>query len=173
MSKQLILIDTDLSADSFKSVCPMGIGPAEDLQSIENYVVALEGGVQSADVSAKVGAVGASCVLTTGAASTAGQIFTLMNVSFTAKASGAVPASGEFNVGASSAQLDSILLAIDAVLGAQLDIVRDSASIAHVTLKVPGALGNGLQASAGNVANLTVGGFAGGSDGTAYTISSK
>jgi hypothetical protein len=39
-----------------------------------------------------------------------------------------------------------------------------------ITAVVPGLAGNGLELSAGTLANVTLGAMANGSDGTAYTI---
>lgn len=174
MSKQLILIDTDLSTDGFKSVCPMEAGPVEGLQSLENYVVALEGGNQMADVTAKVGAVGASATFTVSSTGSAnGQEGTLLNQTLSAVTSGADPAAGEFNINATPAtQAASMVLAIQAILGDQLTVSRNGA-VVTVTSKIPGALSNGLQIAAGDLANVAVAQFSGGSDGTEYTLSSK
>lgn len=174
MSKQLILIDTSLSVDGFKSVCPMEAGPIEALQSLENYVVALEGGNQSADVTAKVGAVSAFATFTVSSTgSTNGQAGSLLNVALSAVTSNADPAAGEFNINATpTTQAASMQAAIEAVLSDKLIVSRNNAVITLIA-KIPGVMSNGLQISAGNLANVVVAQFSGGSDGTEYTLNSK
>lgn len=175
MSKQLILIDTDLSKAQFQSVCPMEAGPIEGLQSLENYVVALEGGIQSADVSAKVGAIQATASITSTGTATAAQTMKLCNQTLTAKASGADPELGEFNVSATPAtQAASIALAINSMTELQgLVTAEANAGVVTVTAVIPGVMGNGLECADVNLANVSVVGFADGSDGTEYTLASK
>lgn len=174
MSKQLILIDTDLSKAGFQSVCPMEAGPVEGLQSLENYIVALEGGNQSADVSAKVGAISATATFTiTSTGPTNGQAGTLLNTTLTAVTSSADPALGQFNINATPATVAaSMVLAINAVLGDKV-LATAALGVVTVTALVPGVLGNGLQISAGNLSNTSAGAWANGSDGTQYQLAGK
>lgn len=174
MSKQLILIDTNLTAAQFKSVCPMAAGPVEGLQSLENYIVALEGGNQSADVTAKVGAVSASATFTvTSTGPTNTQAGSLLNQTLTAVTSGADPAMGQFNINATPANVAaSMVLAINATLGTKV-LATSALGVVTVTALVPGVMGNGLQISAGNLSNVAAGAFANGSDGTKYTLAGK
>ncbi len=175
MSKQLILIDTNLTADGFKSVCSMAAGPIEALQSLENYVVALEGGNQSADVTAKVGAVSATATITSTGTAANNETMKLANQTITAKTSAAVPANGEFNISATPAtQAASIALAINSVVALQ-GIVSAVAveGVVTVTAAIPGKASNGLECADVNLANVTVAGFSGGSDGTEYRLASK
>lgn len=173
MSKQLILIDTNLSKAQFESVCPMEGDRYTRTQSVSDYLMSLSGGNQSADTKIQVGAVGASATLTSsGAGSANGQIGTILNVEIKAVTSGANPLVGEFNIsGTPATQAASMEAAIRAVLGSKLDVVRQGA-VVTVTSKVPGSLTNGLQISAGNLANVAVGAFSGGSDGTEHELSS-
>ena len=161
MSKQVILIDTDLSKAGFQSVCPMEARPVEGLQSLENYIVALEGGNQSADVSAKVGAISATATFTiTSTGPTNGQAGTLLNTTLTAVTSGANPALGQFNINATPATVAaSMVLAINAVLGDKV-LATAALGVVTVTALVPGVLGNGLQISAGNLSNTSAGAWA-------------
>ena len=172
MSKQLILIDTALSTDSFKAICPMAAGPIEGLQALENYIVALEGGNQSAAVTAKVGAVSATATITSTGTAANNETMKLANQTITAKTSGAVPASGEFNISATPAtQAASIALAINSVVALQ-GIVSAVAvqGVVTVTAAIPGKASNGLECADVNLANVAVSGFSGGSDGTSYTL---
>lgn len=174
MSKQLILIDTELSEAGFKSVCPMEGGPIERLQSLENYLVALQGGNQSADTTMKTGAVSASATYTfSSTGPTNGQACTLLNTTLTAVTSSADPAQGQFNINATPATVAaSMVLAIQAVLGNKVSVSRNG-GVVTVTSKIPGALTNGLQISAGNLSNVVAAQFSGGSDGTEYRLSGK
>lgn len=174
MSKQLILIDTDLSKAGFQSVCPMDAGPIEGLQSLENYIVALEGGSQSADVTAKVGAISATATFTfTSTGPTNGQTASLLNTTLTAVTSNANPALGQFNISATPATVAaSMVLAINAVLGTKV-VATSALGVVTVTAKIPGVMGNGLQISAGTLSNTSAGAWANGSDGTEYVLDSK
>lgn len=175
MSLQLILIDTDLSKAGFQSVCPMEAGPIEALQSLENYIVALEGGNQSADVNAKVGAIQAVGILRCAAGgSVAAEACTILNVTLTAVASN--PAANEFVPSATAAtQAQNMVNAINASASLSSKVVATrSAGDVIITAKIPGVLGNGLQLAAGNLANVTLqAAFAGGSDGSEYRLASK
>lgn len=175
MSKQLILIDTELSEAGFKSVCPMEGGPIERLQSLENYLVALQGGNQSADTTMKTGAVSATAKFTCGAGgSTAAQAMTLLNVTLTAVASN--PGQNQFVPSATQAtQAQNMVDAINAstTLSPRVTATRDGADVV-ITAKTPGSMGNGLQIALGNLANVSsLVAFAGGSDGTEYQLSGK
>lgn len=175
MSKQLILIDTELSADQFKSVCPMAAGPIEALQSLENYIAALEGGNQSADVSAKVGAVSAvASFIVSAGGSTAAQAMTLLNVTLTAIASN--PGQNQFVPSATAAtQATNMVNAINASADLSSKVLATQVGgQVFIMAKIPGAMSNGLQIALGNLANVgTLVAFAGGSDGTAYQLAGK
>lgn len=175
MSKTLILIDTDLSKEGFQSVCPMEAGPLEALQSLENYVVALEGGSQSADVTAKVGAVQASGTITSTGTAGNNETMKICNETLTAKSSGADPEAGEFNVsGTVGTQSANIALAINSMPELKgLVTAVANAGVVTVTAVVPGLMGNGLEMVDVNLANVAVVGFSGGSDGTEYALSGK
>lgn len=174
MSKQLILIDTVLTAEGFKSVCPMAAGPTEALQSLENYVVSLEGGVRSADVTAKVGAVSAAATFTVASTgSVAAQAGTLLNVTLTGRAS--APATNEFVVSTTpSIQATNMAAAINASTSLNTKVTAVAVgAVVTITSKIPGVMSNGLQIAAGTLANVTAGAFASGSDGTEYRLSGK
>lgn len=171
MSKQLIIIDTELSADGFKSVCNLAPGQMEALVQLENYFGALSGGNQSAEVKVKVGAVQASCAITFSGNPTAAQACYIGNATITAKASGAVPTNGEFNIGVNATATAANLAATINIYWA--DVIEASANLGVVSLKaaMPGKSGNGLGVSAGNLSNATLDhSFTGGSDGTTYVI---
>lgn len=176
MSLQLILIDTDLSKAGFQSVCPMEAGPIEGLQSLENYVVALEGGNQSADLTAKVGAIQATASVTMTGTAGNNETMKLCNQTLTAKTSGAVAADGEFNISATpNTQANNLVAAINAMpeLQGLVTAARTGTGVVTITAVIPGVMGNGLECADVDLANTTVTGFASGSDGTEYTLASK
>lgn len=170
MSLQRIVLNSPLSVDGFKSVCDLSPGKLPALQNLTNYLESVPD-QQPALLDIQVGAVQASATLTVSAGgSSNGQIGTLLNANLTAMTSGANPALGQFNISATAAtQAASMVLAIEGVLGSQVTVSRNGAVIT-ILAKVPGALGNGLQIAAGNLANVAAGAFAGGSDGTSYQL---
>lgn len=172
MSLQRLVINTgDLTAAGFKSVCDLAPGQLPALQNLENYLGAVLGGNQSALLSINVGAVQASATFTVSAGGSLNtQAGTLLNETFTAVTSGAVPADGEFNISATAAtQAASMVTAINTVLAGVVLASADSGVVTIVSL-VPGLVGNGLEISAGNLANVVAAAFADGEDGTAYEI---
>lgn len=172
MSKQLIEIDTELSADSFKSVCDLAPGQLEALVQLENYFGSVAGGSQSAQITVKVGAVQASASITSTGTAANNETMKLCNQAITAKTSAADPVLGQFNISATPAtQATSIALAINSMpeLVPYVSALAE-AGVVTLTAKVPGAFGNGLECVDVNLANVTVAGFSGGSDGTTYII---
>jgi len=172
MSKQLIEIDTSLSAAGFKSVCDLAPGQLESIISLENYFAALAGGNQSAQVTVKVGTVQATATIVSTGTAANNETMRLCNVVLTAKTSGAVPASGEFNISATPAtQAANIALAINSVVALQSYVTAlASSGTVTVTSKIPGTIGNALECIDVNLANVAVNAFSGGSDGTTYVI---
>lgn len=176
MSLQLILIDTDLSKAQFQSVVPMAAGPIEGLQSLENFVVALEGGNQNADLTAQVGALQATATVTMTGTAGNNETMKLCNQTLTAKTSGAVAADGEFNISATpNTQANSLVTAINSMTELQglVTAARTGTGVVTITAVMPGILGNAFECADVNLANTTVVGFANGSNGTEYTLASK
>lgn len=171
MSLQRLIINSDLTALGFKSVCDLTPGQLVAANNFENYIAGLTGGNYMALLSFAIGAVQATATFTVAAGGSAnGQIGTLLNTNLTAVTAGAVPASGQFNISATPAtQAASMVLAINAVLGTKV-LATNLLGVVTVTALVPGVMGNGFQISAGNLANVTAGAWANGSDGTAYTV---
>jgi phage tail sheath gpL-like len=171
VSLQRIVIDTELSADGFKSVCDLAPGQLVAVQNFENYIAAIAGGNQSAILSFQVGAVQAAGTLTfasTGPTNT--QTCSILNVTFTAVTSGAT--GNQFNISATPATVAANLAAaINASANLTGKVTATSElGVVTITCVVPGAVGNGLALSAGTLSNTTAGAFAGGSDGTSYVI---
>lgn len=172
MSKSVLIIDSPLTAAGMASVCPMGGGPIERRQSVENYVGAVQGGSQVADMEMLMGAVQATASITSTGTATAAQTMKLCNQTLTAKASGADPEAGEFNVSATPAtQAASIALAINSMPELQgLVTAEANAGVVTVTAKLPGVMGNGLECADVDLGNVAVVGFANGSDGNKYEL---
>jgi phage tail sheath gpL-like len=172
MSLVRLVIDSEGSTDSFKSVCNLAPGSLDAANNFVNYLAGLIGGsLQGSSLAFQVGAVQATGSIvqsSTGAANN--QTLTICGVTFTAKTSGA--SGNEWNrnntVATSAANLAAAINASEDLTG----IVTATADSGTVTLTavVPGLIGNGLVAANVDCANTTVNSFADGEDGTAYTI---
>lgn len=178
MSLQRLVIDTgaDQSADDFKSVCNLAPGQLPAANNFANYIAGLAGGLGQGlaptTLAFKVGAVQAAGTLTVATGgSTAGQACTILNTTFTGRASN--PAANEFVVSATAAtQAANMAAAINASADLAGKVTASALlGVVTITCVVPGLMGNGLQLSAGNLGNTTAGAFAGGTDGTAYNLS--
>ena len=171
MSLQRIVINTgSLTANGFKSVCDLSPDQLPALQNLVNYLSSVPD-QQAALLSINVGAVQASATITSTGSAVNNETMSLLNVTLTAKTSGAVAASGEFNISATPAtQAANIAAAINAVSTLSGKVTASSAlGVVTVTAVVPGLIGNGLQISE-SLSNVTVAQFSGGSDGTAYSL---
>ena len=170
MSLQEITIDTDLSADQFKSIVPMPSSRAGAL-SLASYLRSLAGRIRTAFVSVKVGAVqAAGSIVVSAGGSSNNQTMTICGVTFTAKTSGAT--GNQFNVSATAAtQASNMATAINASANLA-GICTASAANGTVTLTavVPGVIGNGLVAANVDLANVVITSFSAGSDGTEYEL---
>ena len=169
-SLQRIVITSGGTKADFQSECDLSPGQLPALQNLENYIGGLSGGNHKASLAVKVGAIQASGLITSTGAATATEIFTLCNVVFTARASGAT--GNEFNLSATVAtQATNIAAAINASSDLTGIVTATSAlGVVTVTSVVPGLLGNGFQLSEG-LTNATITAFSGGTDGTAHTLS--
>ncbi|GBF40692.1 hypothetical protein [Leptospira johnsonii] len=117
-----------------------------------------------------IGNVRATATVTFTGLPTAAQAYTLANVAFTARASGAV--NNEFNIGADAgATGDNLAAAINASTTEAINKVfraeSDGAGVVTVTCLVPGLVGLGIAASE-NLSNATITQFAGGDNGEQY-----
>lgn len=173
MSLQRLIINTgDLSVDGFKSVCDLSPGQLPAANNFVDYISALTGGNQMALLSFNVGAVQSVGTLRVAAGGSANdQACTILNVTFTGKTSSV--AQGEFTVSATAAtQAQNMVDAVNrsTALAGKVTATRNAGDVI-ITCVVPGLMGNGLQLSAGNLGNTTVqAAFAGGTDGTAYSL---
>jgi hypothetical protein len=171
-SKELIQIDTLLSAQQFKDICPLNADKYEAMNSLVDYFGALSGGNQMATVTANVGAVQAAARVTFTGAPTNAQAGTLGNLSITAVTSGAT--GRQFNIGGSVAiTATNFATMVNAQYPNVLTAVANSGADGRVdiTAVVPGVTGNNIDISIGNLANTTLTStFADGSNGTTYTL---
>lgn len=171
MSLQRIVIDTgSLSADGFKSVCDLSPGQLPALQNLVNFLSSVPD-QQAASLSINVGAVKAAGTLTVAAGGSANnETCTVCGITFTAKTTGAT--GNQFNISATAAtQAQNMVTAFNASADLAGKVVASRENgVVTLTAVVPGVIGNGLQLSAGTLANVTLGAFANGSDGTAYSL---
>jgi hypothetical protein len=170
-SLQRLVINSNGTALDFISQCnlkPLGL---DGVNSFADYIQGLTGGnVAGASLHFKIGAVQATGTITSTGAATAAQAMTLLNVTLTAI--GSAPGDNQFVPSATvGIQAANIAAAINASTTLSGKVIATAAlGVVTVTSVVPGILGNGFQISAGTLANVSVGAFANGSDGTAYNI---
>lgn len=170
MSLQRLIINSDLTAAGFISVCDLTPGQLVAANNFANYVHGLTGGNYMALLSFAVGAVQATATYTHTGTATNAQAGTLLNTTLTAVTSNANPALGQFNISATpTTQAASMVLAINSVLGTKV-LATNALGVVTITALVPGVMGNGFQISAGNLSNVSAGAWANGSDGTAYSV---
>lgn len=173
MSLVRLILNSDLSADGFKSVCDLSPGQLPALNNFIDYCGGLSGGNYMGLMEFDVGAVQASGSLRCAAGgSTAAQACTVLNVTLTAIDPG-TPSMNQFVVSATAAtQAQNMVDAINSSTDLNTKVVatRVNGDVV-ITSLVPGVMGNGLQLSAGNLSNVTVqSAFSGGSDGTSYDL---
>lgn len=171
-SLQRLILTTDGTTADFKSQCNLAMGGLDAVNSFVDYVAGVTGGnLGGAKLEFQVGAVQASGTITFASTGpTNGQTGTICGVTFTAV--NATPGDNEF-IRSNTPAVNATNLA--AAINASEDlagIVTASANLAVVTVTcvVPGAIGNGLVMASVNWSNTTVVSFAGGDDGTAYSI---
>lgn len=173
MSLVRLVIDSNGTADDFKSQCNLAMGGLPAANNFVDYVAGLTGGCRmGADLAFKVGAVQAAGTLTVATGGSANnETCTILNVTVTGKT--ASTANNEFTISATAAtQATNMAAAINASTTLAGKVTATAAlGVVTITAVVPGLLGNGLQLSAGTLANVTAGAFASGTDGTAYNIS--
>lgn len=173
MSLQKIVINTGSSnsANDFKSVCDLSPGQLPALVNLVNYLASVPD-QQQALLTIDVGAVQATATITSTGTAANNETMRICNQVLTAKTSGAVAASGEFNISATPAtQATNIAAAINAVVALSgLVSATSNAGVVTVTASSPGINGNGLECIDVNLANVAVTGFSGGSNGTTYSL---
>ena len=170
-SFQRLIITSDGTAADFRSICDLSPGALPAVNNFADYIGGLLGGNYMAKLEWATGAVQATGSIVSTGTATAAQTMKIANQTLTAKASGAVPADGEFNVSATPAtQATSIALAINSMpeLSGIVTAVAVDGTVT-VTAVQPGVVGNGIELVDVDLANVAVTGMANGSDGTTYT----
>lgn len=170
-----LVITTPEAKAQFQSLVPLP-DSKQGAINLANYINSLAGGVKSASLEFKVGAVKASLVGTFTGAPTADETITINGVAFTAKDSGAT--GDQFNIGANvTATAAALVAAINASSTAGIVGVVTASNVAGavtVTCVVPGLVGNAIVV-AESMSNFAWAGaatkLASGTDGTATTLS--
>lgn len=167
-----LVINSNGTALDFKSQCDLSPGGLPAVNNFVDYVAGLAGGQRiGAQMAFKVGAVQAAGTLTVATGGSANnETCSICNVTLTGKTSST--ANNEFSVSATAAtQATNMAAAINASTSLAGKVTASALlGVVTITAVVPGLAGNGLQLSAGTLANVTLGAFASGTDGTAYTI---
>ena len=167
----IVMTAGDMSAASLESVINFGAKKEGTLQ-LADFITSMAAGVHVGSLVCNVGSVQASGTFTVSSTGpTNNETAVVAGTTITAKTSGAVPASGEFNINATASVVATgMALAINSV-AALSGIVTAAANgaVVTVTAVIPGVVGNGLVLSDAmtNVATVSM---AGGSNGTAYTL---
>jgi hypothetical protein len=119
-----------------------------------------------------VGIVQATGSITSTGTASNGQTMKLANQTLTAVTSNADPEAGEFNISATVAnQAASIALAINSMPElAGIVTAEANAGVVTVTAVLPGLMGNGIECADVNLANVTVAGMSGGTNGTEHSL---
>lgn len=173
MSFQVIVVETEQSADSFKSDCNLAPLGLDAVNSLQNFFGGVAGGQYPSTINVNVGAVKATgTIVSTGTAAN-NETATILGQTVTAKTSGAVLADGEFNISATPAtQAASIAAMINAMPEFTGIITAEvtSGGTVTVTASTPGVIGNGLYMVDVNLANVAITTFSGGSNGTSYAV---
>jgi len=169
MAFQVLTIETTETAAQVLSIVDLNNGATSAVQSYENYLAGINGGVFRAEIDIAVGGVQASATLTSTGAATAAQTVTIGNVVLTAVAG--APAANEFTLSATPAtQAANIAAAINASANLTGIVTATSAlGVTTITAVVPGVAGNGLQISE-TLSNVTLVAFAGGTAGTTLAV---
>jgi hypothetical protein len=169
MANIIIKLTTPLTTDGFKSVCDLAPGQIPAIVNFENYVAALSGGLQSGSMVFNVGATKASATLTSYAAANPSETFTLLNIVFTAVDSS--PGVNQFvlssNVTTQATNIKNVINASGSLTGKVT--ATSLAGVVTITSLVAGSIGNGLMLTR-DLTNTSITDFAGGSDGTEYTL---
>lgn len=165
-----IVMEVPITAAGFKSVCDLAPGQLPALNNLIDYLGGVAGGNNMANMIIKVGAVKATGTLTVSAGGSGNdETCTVCNVTFTAKTSGAT--GDQFNISATAAtQAANMAAAFNASANLTGKVVATAAlGVVTLTAVVPGLAGNGLDLTEG-LANVAKSAFAGGTDGTSYTL---
>ena len=173
MSLVRLILNSNGSTADFKSQCNLSVLGLDGINNFQSYLAGLVGGMQAgASFAFEVGAVKATATIafaSTGPVND--QTCTLLGVTFTAKTSAST--SVQFTR-SNTPSVNAVNLA--AKINAYSDfsgVVTASVSSATITVSavVPGLMGNLLAPLANaDLANTTIVSWAGGLDGTSYSI---
>lgn len=165
-----LVINSNGTADDFKSQCPLAVGGLIAIDNFSAYMAQMAGGAQmGGSLSFHVGALQASGTVTfSSTGPTNGQTMTIAGVTMTAVTSGAT--GNQFNISSTPATVAANLITAITASTSLQNIVTATALLGVVTIKAytPGKMGNGLVMANVNLANTVVVTLAAGSDGTAY-----
>ena len=176
-----ILIESDLTEEQMLSVVPMGTGvdargTREVMNDLSAYFAALAGGARDYTFfGSAIGATYASATFTVSSTGSANaEAGSILGETLTAVTSGATPADGEFDISTTPATQAANIAATINAMPAVVPIVTATVEGAVVTItpRTPGFIGNGLEISVGDLANvaLSSGGFTGGTGGTGVNV---
>lgn len=175
MSLQRLIIDTTLTGDEFTSILGLESADRHGLaKGLENWFQGESGGayIAGSTTSLNVAAVQASGTVTFASTGpTNNQTCTIAGVTWTAKTS-ATPLAAEFTRSDTPATVAANLAAaINAYVAFNNILTATSASgVVTISCAIPGKVGNGIVMANVNLSNTTFVTFAGGTEGTAYTI---
>lgn len=175
MSYQRLVVNTPLTAAQFTSILGLERNSDKDtMQQLASYLRSLAAGSRNdgATVELDVGAVRASGTVTFASTGpTNNQTCTIAGVTWTAKTS-ATPLAAEFTRSDTPATVAANLAAAINAYVAFNGILTASASLGVVTIycSVPGKVGNGITMANVNLSNTTIVTFAGGTEGTQYSM---
>jgi len=171
MGLATIVIDYPETTAQFESINRFA-DTIEGTLSLASYLESTVAGVRTATITCRVGAVQAVGLLTvTSSGPLNNETAVVAGVTITAKTSGAVPASGEFNINASATIVATgIALAINS-LATLVGVVTATSALGVVTITavLPALSGNGLILTEA-MSNVTATAFAGGSSGATYVL---
>lgn len=177
MSITNIVINTvDTAAMVLDQLDPQGAADSNmSLGRLARYIDGLaDGAFYYNTVVEDIGAmqsVGTLTVSSTGP--TNGEVGTVANQNLTAMTSGADPTMGQFNISATASIVaTNIALAINSTPAINAIVTATHAlGVVTLTANHAGNTGNGIELSAGNLANTVAVGFSGGTNGTKVTLS--
>lgn len=172
MALQRIVVETPLTAAQDAANMRLnGLGSWRNVFALFSWLRGFAKGTRNGNIKIKQNAIRSTATITSTGTASNNETMVLANVTLTAKTSGAVAASGEFNIsGTVATQATNIAAAINAVPTLTgIVTATSSLGVVTVTASVPGLLGQGLQISEA-LSNVTATAFAGGTDGTAYNL---
>lgn len=160
------------AASLLNTLNPQTASPRQSLRRLGDWFRGLAGGAYRGTTQLRVGAVKATATLTIAGDPTAADTFVVCGVTFTARDSGAT--GDEFNIstGDNTATAAAIAAAVNASASTDVTgavVASSSLGVVTFTALVAGTAGNGYVLTE-SMDNTTRVDFAGGTNGTAYTL---